>query len=87
MRLAVGLNAQQFSNGSSFRAYAPHGVPLVQPGAGSYLGGTLLNVSLSQPAPAGAGTMAAHRMACRFGGTDAARDVQATTLTLTLTLP
>ena len=80
MRLAIGLNAQQFSNGSSFRSYAAHSVALVQPGAGNYLGGTRLNVRLSQPAPDGAGTMAAHRMACRFGATDEARDVEATTM-------
>ena len=83
VRLAIGLNAQQYSNGSSFRAYAPHSIALVQPGAGTYLGGTRLNLSLSQPAPDGAGAMAAHRMACRFGSGDEARNVQATMLDAT----
>ena len=55
----------------------------MQPGAGTYLGGTRLNLSLSQPAPDGAGAMAAHRMACRFGSGDEARNVQATMLDAT----
>ena len=79
VRLALSLNAQQFSNGSSFRAYTPPSIAAVTPGTGSYQGGTRLNVSLSQPAPDA--TNASHRMACRFG--HSARDVEATMIDAT----
>ena len=70
VRLTVTLNGQQMSNASTFRTFRPHNITRLTPTSGSFLGGTSVNLSLSNAAldTNTPNLTSADSMRCRFGG-------------------
>ena len=70
VRLTVTLNGQQMSNASTFRTFRPHNITRLTPTSGSFIGGTSVNLSLSNAAldTNTPNLTSADSMRCRFGG-------------------